>query len=142
MARTVLLVLGLVAAIGAMALGAAEKRVDLSGIYLCEGVNPDGTPYRGIVEIAQLASSYRVQWKMANQATTGVGIHSGGVLAVSYNGGTPGVAVYRIDSSRLVGEWTIGGGGGQLYSETLTRLPKQLRDRLRREGTSALRESD
>jgi hypothetical protein len=132
----------LFAALGTTMTAAAEPRVDLSGIYLCEGINPDGTPYRGIVEITSTANTYHVRWTMSEQLTTGVGIFSGGVLAVSYVGQTPGVVVYKRDGSRLVGEWTMGGSNGQLYTEVLTKLPKQLRERLRREGPAALRASD
>jgi hypothetical protein len=141
MARTVRFALVLIAALGAMMAVAAENRGDLSGIYLCEGINPDGTPYKGLVEITATADAYQVRWTMSEQATNGIGIYSGGVLAVSYFGGTPGVVVYRRDGSRLVGEWTMGDSKGQLYSETLTKLPKQLRERLKREGPSALRSS-
>jgi hypothetical protein len=141
MARTVRFALVLVAALGAMMAVAAENRVDLAGIYLCEGVNPDGTPYKGLVEITPTADAYQVRWTMSEQSTNGIGIFKGGVLAVSYFGGTPGVAVYRVDKGRLLGQWTMGDSKGQLYSETLTKLPKQLRDRLKREGPAALRAS-
>jgi len=142
MARTVRFALVLIAVLGAMIAAAANGRVNLAGIYLCEGINPDGTPYKGIVEITPTADSYRIRWTMAQQNTTGVGIFRGGVLAVSYYGGTPGVAVYRVEGARLVGEWTMGNSGGELYSETLTRLPEQLRERLRLEGPAALRSGD
>jgi hypothetical protein len=141
MARTVRFALVLMAALGAMMAVAAENRVDLAGIYLCEGVNPDGTPYKGLVEITPTANAYQVRWTMSQQATNGVGIFKGGVLAVSYYGGTPGVAVYRVEGSRLLGEWTMGDSKGQLYTETLTKLPNSLRERLKREGPSALRSS-
>jgi hypothetical protein len=141
MARTVRFALVLVAALGAMMAVAAENRVDLAGIYLCEGVNPDGTPYKGLVEITPTASTYQVRWTMSEQSTNGIGIFKGGVLAVSYFGGSPGVVVYRVDGGRLLGEWTMGDSKGQLYSETLTKLPKQLRERLKREGPAALRAS-
>jgi hypothetical protein len=141
MARTVRFALVLIAALGAIMAVAAENRTDLAGIYLCEGTNPDGSPYKGLVEITPTANSYHVRWTMSEQATTGVGIFSGGVLAVSYFGGSPGVVVYRVDGGRLVGEWTMGDSKGQLYAETLTKLPKQLRERLRREGPAALRAS-
>jgi hypothetical protein len=142
MVRTVRFALVLIAALAAMVTAAAQHRVDLAGMYLCQGVNPDGTPYKGIVEITSKADAYHVEWTMAEQATRGIGIYSGGVLAVSYFGGTPGVVVYRLEKDRLLGEWTMGSSGGRLFSETLTRLPKHLRERLRREGASALRESD
>jgi hypothetical protein len=141
MARTVRFALVLMAALGAMMAVAAENRVDLAGIYLCEGVNPDGTPYKGLVEITPTANAYQVRWTMSQQATNGVGIFKGGVLAVSYYGGTPGVAVYRVEGSRLLGEWTMGDSKVQLYTETLTKLPNSLRERLKREGPSALRSS-
>jgi hypothetical protein len=140
MARTVRFALVLIAVLGSLG-NAAENRADLSGMYLCEGINPDGTPYRGLVEITATASTYQVRWTMSEQLTLGVGIFSGGVLAVSYVGETPGVVVYRREGNRLVGEWTVGASNGQLYSETLTKLPKQLRERLKREGPSALRAS-
>ena len=142
MTRTIRLALVLTAALGALVAAAAEHRVDLGGIYLCEGINPDGTPYKGVVEITPTADTYLVRWTMSEQLTTGVGIFSGGVLAVSYFGNTPGVVVYRREGSRLVGQWTMGSSNGQVYAETLTKLPKQLRDRLKREGPSALRSGD
>jgi len=48
------------------------------------------------------------------------------VLAVSYFSGLPGVAAYQIeDGSRLVGEWTVAGAGGELFSETLIKMPAE-----------------
>ena len=98
----------------------------VAGIYLCEGANPDGSPYQGLVEIVAVDKTYLVHWVMADGAEVlGVGIRNSDVLSVSYFGGTPAVAVYRIDGDRLVGEWTMGGAEGMLYSETLTRMPDE-----------------
>ena len=48
------------------------------------------------------------------------------MLAVSYFSGLPGVAAYQIeDGSRLVGEWTVAGAGGELFSETLIKMPAE-----------------
>lgn len=95
----------------------------LVGVYLCQGVNPDGTAYEGIAEITKLDNTFRVLWTLGNQSQVlGVGILSNGVFAVSYWGGAPAIVVYKIDGNRLVGEWTIGGKEGQMYSETLTKL--------------------
>ena len=97
----------------------------VAGVYLCEGTNPDGSPYKGLVEIAAVDNTYLVHWLMANGSEVlGVGIVRSGILSVSYFGGTPAVAVYRIDGDRLLGEWTMGGTEGMLYSETLTRMPE------------------
>lgn len=93
------------------------------GLYECQGTNPDGTSYQGIVEIAKLGDTFRVLWTLSDQTQVfGVGILSNGVFAVSYWGGAPAVVVYRIDGDRLVGEWTMGGLDGQTYSEVLTKL--------------------
>ena len=103
----------------------AQKRT-VAGVYLCEGANPDGSPYKGLVEIVAIDNTYLVHWVMADGAEVlGVGIRNSDVLSVSYFGGTPAVVVYRIDGDRLVGEWTMGGAEGMLYSETLTRMPNQ-----------------
>jgi hypothetical protein len=119
MVRTALLGLTLVA-FGAIASGAAPDSVppDLAGIYRCNGVNPDGTAYEGVVEIAKLDGTYRVVWALSdNSSVTGVGIFSGGVLAVSYFGGAPAVVVYEVDGSRRphgakAGSLTRGGSAG------------------------------
>ena len=37
---------------------AASKTGDPSGVYLCEGTNPDGHRYRGIVQIAAVRNSH------------------------------------------------------------------------------------
>ena len=135
MLRRVLVVAVLVAALEAT--GFAQETPDASpnppvnpqgatsvaGVYHCEGQNPDGSPYQGLVEIAAVDSTFLVHWVMADgMEVLGVGIMKGGVLAVSYFGGTPAVAVYRVDGDRLLGEWTMGGAEGMLYSETLTRM--------------------
>jgi hypothetical protein len=105
---------------------APQLKRTVAGVYLCEGANPDGSPYRGLVEIVAVDNTYLVHWIMADGAEVlGVGIRNSDVLSVSYFGGTPAVVVYRIDGDRLVGEWTMGGAEGMLYSETLTRMPEQ-----------------
>ena len=119
--------------------GTAQKR-SVAGIYLCEGANPDGSPYQGLVEIIAVDHTYLVHWVMADGAEVlGVGIRSSDTLSVSYFGGTPAVVVYRIDGDRLVGEWTMGGAEGMLYSETLTRMPDGNLQRKPKEPTAPRR---
>ena len=104
---------------------AASKSGDPSGVYLCEGTNPDGHRYRGIVQIAAVRSTYLVRWTLADEVEVmGVGILHDGMLSVSYFGGTPAVVVYKISADKLVGEWTMGGTEGRVYAETLTRVPE------------------
>jgi hypothetical protein len=104
----------------------SPKKRSVAGVYLCEGANPDGSPYQGLVEIVAVDNTYLVHWMMADGAEVlGVGIRKSDVLSVSYFGGTPAVVVYAIDGDRLVGEWTMGGAEGMLYTETLTKMPDQ-----------------
>jgi hypothetical protein len=123
MARTVLLG-AIVVVFGAIAsIAAPDPRPDIAGIYQCDGTNPDGTAYQGVVEIAKVHNAFRVRWTLRDETTVvGVGISSGDMLAVSYFGGAPAVVVYKIDGSRLVGEWTMGGAEGIIASETLTKV--------------------
>lgn len=111
----------------------ATPKNSVAGVYLCEGSNPDGSPYKGLVEIIAVDSTYLVHWVMADGVQVlGVGIRSSDTLAVSYYGGTPAVVLYQIQGDKLVGEWTMGGAEGKLDSETLTRMPEQPRERQRR----------
>jgi len=123
MRRTVLLGV-VVAALAAMGSTAAQApQPDLPGVYRCDGRNPDGSPYQGVVEISKVRDTFRVRWTMDDGAIMGVGIYSGGVFAVSYFGGAPAVVVYKVDGAKLVGEWTMGGAEGAVYVETLTKTP-------------------
>jgi hypothetical protein len=123
MARTVLLGV-LVVAFGAIASIAASDPPDLAGVYSCDGKNPDGSVYHGVVEITKRKDTFRVRWTLADNAQVlGVGIYSNSILAVSYFGGAPAVVVYKLDGDHLVGEWTMGGVDGAVYTETLTKMP-------------------
>ena len=122
MLRTILLgaIVVLSGAAGSMA--APDPPADLAGTYRCNGVNPDGSPYEAIVQITKRDGTFRVEWIMDGGSVLGVGIFSNGVFAASYFGGAPAVVVYKVDGERLVGEWTMGGIEGALYTETLTKM--------------------
>ena len=125
MARTVLLGM-LVIAFGALASIAAapDPQPELAGVYRCDGMNPDGTIYHGFVEITKLKGTFRVRWTLADEASVlGIGIYSNSTLSVGYFGGAPAIVVYKIDGEHLVGEWTMVGMDGAVYSETLTKMP-------------------
>jgi len=108
---------------------AQDKDIALDGVYRSEGVNPDGTKYRGTVEIAKDDQTYLVRWLARQVTSIGIGIVKGDVLAVSYYTGTNiGVALYRIEKGpRLTGEWTVLGADGQRYPETLTKMGRDAR---------------
>jgi hypothetical protein len=126
MARAVLIVLMVFALVAPVYAGDEAAEKSLSGVYSCEGTNPDGGMYAGIVEIVSIKDTYLVRWTMPNDSqVVGVGILSGGQLSVSYYGGTPSLVVYSIaENGQLNGKWTAGGAEGMLFSETLTPLPE------------------
>ena len=113
-----LLLLGSVTAIAEPSPGS-----DLTGLYACEGTNPDGSPYSAVVEIVKRQDTYLVRWTQENNdQVMGVGIQQDGVLAVSYFGGAPAIVVYSVGGDgRLDGQWTMG-GAGRLFKETLTKV--------------------
>ena len=109
--------------------------VELEGMYAAAGVNPDGSEYRAFVHIVRHGESFIVSWMFPQRsgesvvlepASVGIGIVSGGALAVSYyTTRMSGVVIYRIEDEgkRLDGKWTLVGDGGAVHTETLTRLP-------------------
>src|SRR5687768_10105205 len=113
-----LVLLGSVAAIAEPSPGS-----DLTGLYACEGTNPDGSPYTAVVEIVKRQDTYLVRWTQENnEQVMGVGIQQDGVLAVSYYGGAPAIVVYSLTADgSLTGQWTMG-GAGKLFKETLTKV--------------------
>lgn len=124
-----LVVVFLVALLGAALPAQAQQaeEIDISGVYRCDGVNPQGKPYRGMVEIVKMNDAFQLRWTFpqSDDAALGIGIVSHGVLAVSYYGGdTAGVVVYKINANKpMVGTWTVVGSEGGVFQETLTRLP-------------------
>jgi hypothetical protein len=109
----------------------ATNEAPLVGTYTCEGVEPDGTPYQGIVQIYPNAGSYDVIWLFASgQEYHGLGVVNGDVLAVSYFTNRPGVVAYKIENGekepRLQGQWTVVGAGA-VFAETLTRVSREVK---------------
>jgi len=116
---------------------------DLTGVYACEGNNPDGSSYSGLVEILKVQDTYLVRWTLSTDTrVVGVGIFRGGVLAVSYFGGSPALVVYSVTTDgRLEGKWTIGGTEGSVFSETLTKFKAEQPKPGKRVPTSQRREA-
>ncbi len=104
----------------------AVEAAPLVGTYQCQGVEPDGTPYHGLVQMTGSAGLYEVIWLFhSGQQYRGFGVVNGDALAVSYYTNRPGVVAYKIESGdkgpRLTGHWTVAGAGAA-FRETLTRL--------------------
>lgn len=100
------------------------------GTYDCQGVEPDGTPYQGIVRIIPHDGMFDVVWTFSSgQQYSGLGVVNGDVLAVSYYTNRPGVVAYKIENGekgpRLQGQWTVV-GAGKVFVETLTRVSAEV----------------
>jgi hypothetical protein len=111
--------------------GATEEAAVLTGTYDCQGMEPDGTPYRGVVQIIPNHGTYDIIWTFSSgQQYAGLGVVNGDVLAVSYFTNRPGVVAYKIESSeqgpRLKGQWTVVGAGA-VFQETLTRTSRDVK---------------
>ena len=109
----------------------ATAEDDLTGTYACQGVKPNGTAYHGTVQIARHNGTYHLRWSFGpREQYSGIGIASGGVLAVSYFGGDAGVVSYQIQQddkgARLVGQWTVVKADGHVFGETLTRVTREV----------------
>lgn len=109
----------------------AGASTPLVGTYDCQGVEPDGTPYRGIVQIIPNAGTFDVIWTFGSgEQYSGLGVVNGNVLAVSYFTNRPGVVAYTIEAGdkgpRLQGQWTVV-GAGKVFQETLTRLTEDVK---------------
>jgi hypothetical protein len=104
----------------------AAESAPLVGTYECQGVEPDGTPYHGLVQIIGDAGLYEVVWIFSSgQQYRGFGVVNGDALAVSYYTTRPGVVAYKIEQRdggpKLTGHWTVAGADA-VFRETLTRL--------------------
>ena len=128
---TVLLLGGSLGSSAAPASLSADESADLSGAYICNGKNFDGSTYQGRVEIVRKKGAFQVVWLSDSDVVAlGMGIRTGNVLAVAFYSGSPGVVAYRIEEqNRLVGEWTVAGADGEVSSETLTKVPVESLDR-------------
>jgi hypothetical protein len=134
-ARVRLAVLVLVIMSAATPSPGAAGEPDLEGLYAAAGFNPDGSEYRGVVRIIAYGDSFHLTWIFPDAATRGmlvgpvgfgIAVRSGETLAVSYSSQrTSGVVLYTIERGghRLVGRWAAAGDDGDVYAETLTRLP-------------------
>lgn len=114
-----------------LAVAPTDAASPLVGTYECQGVEPDGTPYRGVVEIIPNEGTYDVIWTFGSgQRYSGLGVVNGDVLAVSYFTNRPGVVAYKIEQGekgpRLQGQWTMV-GAGKVFHETLTRVTRDVK---------------
>jgi hypothetical protein len=127
--KGILVLLSSVPIVAVLMQGAPAQPVsDLTGLYACEGIRPDGRVYRGLVEIVRHGTTYHISWFLPpGEQHSGLGVVSGNVLAVGYFGDLPGVVAYRIENGdgpiRLLGQWTAVAAPGRVFIETLIAVP-------------------
>lgn len=98
--------------------------VDIAGSYNATGTNPNGSPYRGTLEVIKRGEVFQFRWN-AGQQYDGVGAQIGNVVAVAFTEGSDGkgcgVVSYRIvNDNELDGKWGYW-GVDQSGSEKATR---------------------
>lgn len=103
---------------------APATHANIAGKYAITGTNPNGTMYRGALEVIEHGDVYQFRWNAGNQYD-GVGVVNGEVVAVSFangpNGTGCGVVDYNIqDDGSLVGRWGFW-GKDEAGSENATR---------------------
>jgi hypothetical protein len=88
---------------------APARPPDIAGKYNVVGSNPDGSPYRGTLEVIPHGGVYQFRWSAGIQYD-GIGVANGNVVAVAFangeNGKGCGVVDYEISSDgALDGKW-------------------------------------
>ncbi|MFL4470250.1 hypothetical protein ACERZ8_10320 [Tateyamaria armeniaca] len=92
-------------ALAMMALPATAE--GLSGSYIAEGLNPDGSAYQGTVQLVQDANVVSFAWRVGNSTYAGTGVQEGRVITVNWGEDTPVIYVTMPDGS-LHGTWADG----------------------------------
>jgi hypothetical protein len=92
--------------------GAVQQTLDLGGLYLVDGTNPNGSHYRGMVALTQAGNQYRFTWWIQRQVFSGVGQFAGRMLVVNWGAKSP--VIYNIAGNGLFGEWADGSASEKL----------------------------
>ena len=79
----------------------------LTGAYVAQGRNPDGSAYAGSVQITQSANVVSMAWRVGASSYIGTGVMDGRVLTVNWGADYPVVYVLMPDGS-LHGTWDDG----------------------------------
>jgi hypothetical protein len=97
---------------------------DIAGKYNITGDNPNGTNYKGTLEVIKRGDVYQFKWN-AGSEYDGVGVQNGKIIAVAYTTGTDGKGCGVIDydirsDGTLAGKWGYW-GINEAGTETATR---------------------
>ncbi len=100
---------------------AVEPTVE--GSYRVEGLNPDGTPYTGTLDLQKKGEIFSAMWQAGDIKFSGVGLKEDSVLSVTYfPKAKPRAAVYKISPGKLDGRW-IAYGDSLVGKEVGTKQP-------------------
>ncbi len=88
--------------------GVADKQgVPVNGRYSVNGRNPDGSKYRGTLDVDGDGSNYRLKWKLGGTAYEGEGKLVNGLMVIDWGGKEPIIYAVRADGT-LAGLWESG----------------------------------
>ncbi|MCR9126607.1 MAG: hypothetical protein NXH82_10820 [Rhodobacteraceae bacterium] len=87
--------------------GPASANNRLTGTYMVQGRNADGSSYEGTVRLTQTGSTVNLAWRVGDQSYRGTGRFDGAVLVVDWGDSYPVVYVLMSDGS-LHGTWANG----------------------------------
>ena len=93
---------------------------DIGGKYNVEGTNPNGSIYKGTLNVIKRGAVYQFHWN-AGEEYDGVGVANGNMAAVAFASGTNGkgcgVIDYAIQSDGTLdgkwGSWGVDNGGSE-----------------------------
>jgi hypothetical protein len=82
---------------------------DIAGSYNVVGTNPNGSPYKGALEVIKHGDVYQFRWT-AGQQYDGVGVVNGNIVAVAFANGADGKGCGVVDyaiaaDGTLAGKW-------------------------------------
>lgn len=100
---------GFLAGIAAVAIAGPTfaQDVDINGLYIAEGRNPDGSAYTGQASIVEQDGKVEVHWILGPTQYKGTGIRQGQVVMVNYGADSPAVYVV-MSNGDLHGTWDNG----------------------------------
>ena len=101
---------------------ANAETMKLASHYRAAGKNPDGSTYKGSVDVTIISdTTFAIVWNIAGTTYKGFGMRMNDTLSATYTiDGEPGLIIYRaLDDGRLTGLWAVRGASGS-GAETLT----------------------
>lgn len=88
------------------AVGQSTDIIQIAGMYDAEGMNADGTKYKGQVAVVQNDDTVQLTWAIGSETFYGVGIIEGRVITVEWGDSSP--IVYVAMGNELHGIWNNG----------------------------------